>query len=126
MLYAQHINSIRHLTVDHIQRDGDKPKSVVDTSHVSVLKRRSRTGPSLVDPGRLEKPSDHRQARRAVLLTWQEPQRRHPVLPLLDAIPPIRGVPRSNPDSLFADRGYDHDVYRDHANERGMTILVKF
>ncbi|MEU1800762.1 hypothetical protein [Streptomyces sp. NPDC019937] len=26
LLYAQHVNTIRHLTVDHVQRDGDKPK----------------------------------------------------------------------------------------------------
>jgi hypothetical protein len=33
-------------------------------------------------------------------------------IPLLDAGPPIRGRPRRRPRELFADRGYDHDLYR--------------
>ena len=35
--------------------------------------------------------------------------------PLLDAVPPIRGLrgrPRRRPRELFADRGYGHDIYR--------------
>jgi hypothetical protein len=37
------------------------------------------------------------------------------LIPLLDAIPPIRGRrgrPRRKPDAVVADRGYDHDKYR--------------
>ncbi len=37
------------------------------------------------------------------------------LLPLVDAIPPIRGLvgrPRRRPGQLLADRGYDYDVYR--------------
>ncbi|MFF3176094.1 transposase [Streptomyces sp. NPDC057900] len=37
------------------------------------------------------------------------------LLPLIDAIPPVRGGvghPRHKPDSLFAGRGYDHDLPR--------------
>jgi transposase len=37
------------------------------------------------------------------------------LLPLLDKIPAVAGVvgrPRRRPDTLFADRGYDHDKYR--------------
>ena len=37
------------------------------------------------------------------------------LVPLVDAIPPIRGRrgrPRRRQRELFADRGYDHDVYR--------------
>jgi hypothetical protein len=40
------------------------------------------------------------------------------MLPLFDAIPPVRGRVgrhRRKPDSVFADRGYDHDVYRDQS-----------
>ena len=36
------------------------------------------------------------------------------LIPLIDAIPPIRGVvgkPRRRPRRLYADRGYDHDKY---------------
>ena len=37
------------------------------------------------------------------------------LIPLLDAVPAVAGVagrPRRRPDSLIADRGYDHDKYR--------------
>ena len=37
------------------------------------------------------------------------------LLPLIEAIPPVRGRsgrPGRRPDRLYADRGYDHDKYR--------------
>jgi transposase len=37
------------------------------------------------------------------------------LLPLLDAIPPVRGKPgrpRQRPTAILGDRGYDHDKYR--------------
>ena len=37
------------------------------------------------------------------------------LLPLVEAVPPIRGLrgrPRRKPRELFADRGYDHHSYR--------------
>ena len=37
------------------------------------------------------------------------------LLPLIEAIPPVRGRsgrPRRRPDRLYADRGYDRDKYR--------------
>ncbi len=40
LLYAQHVNSIRHVTVDHIQHDGDKPKILLGTAR-SCCPRRS-------------------------------------------------------------------------------------
>jgi transposase len=45
----------------------------------------------------------------------------------LDAIQPIRGRvgrPRRKPDSLFADRGYDHDVYRNQVRARGIVPAI--
>lgn len=46
------------------------------------------------------------------------------LIPLIDAIPPIRGVvgrPISKPRHLYADRGYDHDKYRRQVRARGIT-----
>lgn len=48
-------------------------------------------------------------------------------MPLIDAIPPIRGRvghPRRRPDSLFADRGYDHDIYRDQVRQRRIVPAI--
>jgi transposase len=45
-------------------------------------------------------------------------------MPLIDAIPPVRGKrgrPRRRPDSLYADRAYDYDTYRDQVRDKGVT-----
>ena len=63
----------------------------------------------------------------AVLLTGGNRNDVTQLLPLLDAIPPVRGRvgrPRRKPDSLFADRGYDHDVYRDQVRARGIVPAI--
>jgi transposase len=49
------------------------------------------------------------------------------LLPLLDAIPPIagrRGRPRRRLGKVYADRGYDHDSYRQLLGERGITPVI--
>lgn len=49
------------------------------------------------------------------------------LLPLIDAIPPIAGRPgrpRRRFPILVADRGYDHDIYRDQLRQRGITPLI--
>ncbi len=83
------------------------------------VKRGSQTGPSPVDRGRAGSKhhliTDGHGTPLAVLLTGGNRNDVTQLLPLLDAIPPARGRvgrPRRKPDSLFADRGYDHDVYR--------------
>jgi hypothetical protein len=45
------------------------------------------------------------------------------LIPLVEAVPPIRGRrgrPRRRPRELFADRGYDHDIYRRRLRARGI------
>ncbi|CAM5742019.1 IS5 family transposase [Streptomyces hirsutus] len=49
------------------------------------------------------------------------------LMPLLDAIPRIRGVrgrPRHRPKRLFADRGYDQARYRRLLRARGITPKI--
>ncbi len=49
------------------------------------------------------------------------------LMPLVEAIPPIRGRrgrPRNRPRRLFADRGYDYDKYRNLLRERGITPMI--
>jgi transposase len=48
-------------------------------------------------------------------------------MPLLDAIPRIRGLrgrPRHRPRRLFADRGYDFDKYRRFIRARGIAPKI--
>lgn len=49
------------------------------------------------------------------------------LMPLVEAIPPVRGRrgrPRRTPDALVADRGYDHDTYLDALRKRGIHPLI--
>jgi transposase len=49
------------------------------------------------------------------------------LIPLVDAIPPIRGRrgrPRRRLRELFADRGYDHDIYRRQRRARGIRPRI--
>ena len=49
------------------------------------------------------------------------------LLPLVDAIPPIRGLrgrPKRRPRRVFADRGYDHDKYRRLLRQRRITPKI--
>ncbi|MFE9687072.1 IS5 family transposase [Streptomyces sp. NPDC006285] len=108
----------------------DWSRCVVDSSHVSA-KRGIHTGPSPVDRGRAGSKhhliTDGHGTPLAVLLTGGTRNDVTQLLPLLDAIPPVRGRvgrPRRRPDSLFADRGYDHDVYRDQVRERGIVPAI--
>ncbi|BCK66657.1 hypothetical protein Srufu_006100 [Streptomyces libani subsp. rufus] len=104
---------------------------MVDSSHVRALKggstraRRRSTG---VGPARNTLSSPTATAPPlAVLLTGGNRNDVTQLLPLLDAIPPVRGRvgrPRRKPDSLFADRGYDHDMYRDQVRARGIVSAI--
>jgi transposase len=49
------------------------------------------------------------------------------LLPLIDAIPPIRGLrgrPKRRPRKVFADGGYDHDKYRRLVRQRRITPKI--
>jgi transposase len=49
------------------------------------------------------------------------------LLPLVDGLPPVRGKrgrPRRKPRTLYADRGYDHDLYRRRLRERGIVPKI--
>ncbi|AIA07813.1 putative transposase [Streptomyces noursei] len=49
------------------------------------------------------------------------------LLPLREAVPPIRGLrgrPRRKPRRLYADRGYDFDEYRRLLWKRGIKPLI--
>jgi transposase len=49
------------------------------------------------------------------------------LIPLVDAIPPIRGKrgqPLQRPKSLFADRAYDSDRHREQLRQRGIEPTI--
>ncbi|WP_406436712.1 IS5 family transposase [Streptomyces sp. NBC_01613] len=108
----------------------DWSRCVVDSSHEGV-KRGTHTGPSPVDRGRAGSKhhliTDGHGTPLAVILTSGNRNDVTQLLPLLDAVPPVRGRvgrPRRKPDALFADRGYDHDIYRDQVRDRGIVPAI--
>ena len=49
------------------------------------------------------------------------------LMPLIAAIPPVRGRrgrPRRRPTAVYADRGYDHDKYRQQVRGKGITPVI--
>ncbi|WP_231977508.1 IS5 family transposase [Streptomyces sp. 2323.1] len=108
----------------------DRSRCVVDSPRQGP-KRGNHAGPSPVDRGRAGSKhyliTDGHGIPLAALLTGGNRNEVTQLLPLLDAIPPVRGRvgrPRRKPDSLFADRGYDHDIYRDQVRARGIVPAI--
>ncbi|MET9443099.1 IS5 family transposase [Streptomyces sp. NPDC006610] len=104
--------------------------AAVDGSHVRALKEGShRTFAGRPRPPRHQAPCDH--DRHGTLLAVSVTGGNHhdvtQLMPLLDAIPRIRGLvgrPRHRPKRLFADRGYDYDKYRRLLRARGITPKI--
>jgi transposase len=93
--------------------------------------RGAHTGPSPVDRGRPGSKhhlvTDRHGTPLAVTLTSGNRHDITQLIPLLDAIPSIRGLrgrPRRRPKRLFADRGYDFDKYRRIVRARGITPKI--
>jgi transposase len=89
------------------------------------------TGPSPVDRGKTGSKHhlicDGGGIPLAVTLTGGNRNDITQLVPLLDAIPPVRGRrgrPRRKPDVVVADRGYDHDKYRILLRQRGIRPLI--
>ncbi|MFI2078114.1 IS5 family transposase [Streptomyces triculaminicus] len=108
----------------------DWSRAVVDSPGQGA-KRGLATGPSPVDRARAGSKhhliTDGRGTPLAVLLTGANRNDVTQLMPLLDAVPPVRGRvghPRRRPDSVFADRGYDHDIYRDRLRERRIVPAI--
>jgi transposase len=87
----------------------------------------SATGPSPVDRARNGSKHHLLVDATGIPLAWTlTGGNRHDVtqlIPLLDAVPPVRGCvgrPRRRPDRVIADRGYDYDKYRRQLRKRGI------
>ena len=106
----------------------DWSRAVIDSSHVRALKGRPKTGPSPV--GRARPGSKHHVITEAhgiplaVSLTGGQRNDVTQLMPLIAAIPPARGCrgrPRQRPETVDADRVYDHDTYRRQVRAKGIT-----
>ncbi|MFJ9683593.1 IS5 family transposase [Streptomyces sp. NPDC101194] len=109
----------------------DMDDAAVDGSHVRALKRGAHAGPSPVDRARPGSKhhliTDRHGTPLAISLTGGNRHDVTQLMPLLDAIPRIRGVrgrPRHRPGRLYADRGYDYDKYPRLLRARGITPKI--
>ncbi|MER7496368.1 IS5 family transposase [Streptomyces pharetrae] len=107
----------------------DWSRAVIDSSHVRAARKGPKSGPSPVDRARpgSKHHVDGQGIPLAVSLTGGNRNDVTELLPLLDKIPAVAGVvgrPRRRPDMLFADRGYDHDKYRQLLRERGIRPVI--
>ncbi|MEU5095047.1 IS5 family transposase [Streptomyces sp. NPDC020996] len=109
----------------------DWSRAVIDGSHVRAMKGGPKTGPSPVD--RTRPGSKHHLITEAhgiplaVSLTGGNRNDVTQLMPLIQAVPPVRGRrgrPRRRPDKLYADRGYDHDKRRKQVRAVGITPVI--
>jgi len=91
----------------------------------------SETGPSPVDRGRAGSKQhllvDASGIPLAFAVTGGNRNDITQLIPLLDAVPAVSGRPgrpRRRPDSVVADRGYDHDKYRRLVRQRGVNPVI--
>ncbi|MFF5114153.1 IS5 family transposase [Streptosporangium sp. NPDC000509] len=109
----------------------DWSKAVVDSSHVRALKGGPKTGPSPVDRGRTGSKhhviTDGNGIPLAVSLGGGNRNDILQLMPLIEAIPPVRGKvgkSRRRPKALYADRAYDHDRYRRQLREKRIEPII--
>jgi len=109
----------------------DLSRASVDSSHLRAMKGGAKTGPSPVDRGKSG--GKHHvivEAHGIPLATTLAGGGRDDVtqlIPLLEAVPPIRGKrgqPLRRPERVYADRGYDHDEYRDQVRALQITPVI--
>jgi transposase len=91
----------------------------------------SETGPSPVDRGRPGSKQhllvDATGIPLAFSVTGGNRNDITQLIPLLDAVPAVAGVsgrPRRRPESVIADRAYDHDKYRRLVRQRGVKPVI--
>jgi transposase len=109
----------------------DLSRASVDGSHLRALKGGDATGRSPVDRGKTGSKHhvivDAHGIPLAATVTGGNRNDVTQLLPLIHAVPPIRGKrgrPRQRPGMLYADRGYDHDIYRRQVRELGIRPLI--
>ena len=109
----------------------DFSRAAVDSSHIRAMKGGPSTGPSPVDRG---KPGskhhiivDAHGIPLAAITTGGNRNDVTQLIPLIQTIPPIRGKRGQTlrrPRRVYADRGYDHEVYRDKVRRLEITPVI--
>jgi transposase len=109
----------------------DLSRAVCDSSSIRALLGGTKTGPSPVDRRKAGSKhhliTDANGIPLACLLTGANRHDVTQLLPLVEAIPSVRGKrgrPRRRPDTLIADRGYDSQPHRQALRARGIRPII--
>ncbi|MFF3390095.1 IS5 family transposase [Streptomyces sp. NPDC002669] len=109
----------------------DFSRAAVDGSHIRAFKGGPKTGRNPVDRARPGSKhhliTDATGIPLAATLTGGNRNDVTQLIPLLQAVPPVRGKrgrPRRRPNLVLGDRGYDHDKYRRLARDLGVKPLI--
>ncbi len=109
----------------------DLSRVAVDGSHLRAMKGGKNTGRSPVDRGKTGSKNyvivDAHGIPLAATLTGGNRNDVTQLIPLIQAVPPIRGKrgrPRQRPDVVYADRGYDHDKYSRQVRALGIRPVI--
>uniref|UniRef100_UPI00167C3EDE IS5 family transposase n=1 Tax=Streptomyces violascens TaxID=67381 RepID=UPI00167C3EDE len=112
-------------------RQLDWSRAVIDSSHVRAARPGPKSGPSPVDRARPGSKhhilTDAQGIPLAVSLTGGNRNDVTELIPLLNKVPAVTGLvgrPRKRPALLFADRGYDHDKYREKVRMLGVRPVI--
>ncbi|MCO8350772.1 IS5 family transposase [Burkholderia multivorans] len=121
------------LLLDKLRAVGqiDLSHAAVDSSSVRAVGAGGKTGPNPTDRARPGSKHhilvDANGTPISAILTGANRNDVTQLLPLVDAIPPIRGVPGrplQKPKVIYADRGYDSDSHRRRLCERGIRPVI--
>ncbi|WP_257804695.1 IS5 family transposase [Burkholderia glumae] len=125
-------DQLHELLLDKLRAAGqiDLSYAAVDSSSVRAVgagEKLART--PLIARDRFQAPRPRRRQRRSLvaILTGANTNDVTQLLPLVDAIPPIRGVrgrPLQKPGVVYADRGYDSTRHRRALRERGIKPVI--
>lgn len=109
----------------------DWSRAIADASLVRALGGGQKTGPNPTDRGKLGSKhhllTDGHGIPLAIRLTAANVNEVTQVLPLVDAVPPVRGkvgAPRRRPESLYADRAYASKAKRQELRRRGIRPYI--
>ncbi|WP_367190246.1 IS5 family transposase [Burkholderia sp. Ed8] len=126
-------DQLHELLLDKLRATGqiDLSYAAVDSSSVRAVGAGGKTGPNPTDRARPGSKHhilvDANGVPLVAILTGANTNDVTQLLPLVDAIPPIRGVrgrPLQKPGVVYADRGYDCTRHRRALRERGIKPVI--
>ncbi|MFM0438534.1 IS5 family transposase [Paraburkholderia strydomiana] len=126
-------SALHELLLAKLRKAGelDFSRAAVDSSSVRAVGNGRKTGPNPTDRSRPGSKHhilvDANGVPISAILTGANRNDVTQLLPLIDAVPPLRGVrgpPLRKPKVIYADRGYDSEPHRQRLRARGIEPVI--